>query len=175
MTRKSPVKHHVKSYSRKGKIVRHHIRGNGYKQNVKIANPSVCGKPKGWTVKLKYSNKPRDIEVIKVVAIGYKQAIDEAFEEKLDKRLPIEITVIDPSLREVIHWAGATALKYGSIAAKKAANYAVASAKQSHYDYKVKKLVNEAYSENRAVRALARAKLRKEHPDVWNVMDISRS
>lgn len=43
MKRKSPIKHHVKSYKRKGKLVHDYLRGSGQKTQ-KVATPTV--KPK---------------------------------------------------------------------------------------------------------------------------------
>lgn len=169
MKRKSPRIHRVKSHIRKNKHVDSYIRGVK-KQNIHLSKPTIA-KPKGYAVTLKYSAKPDDKEKVDVIAINYHRAIDEAFEEKKDKRMPIEIIVVDPSLGEVIHWAGSHALKYGKLAAQKAYR----TAKSGLYNYETKKLVEQAYSDNRTVRAIARAKLRGKYPEVWDVMDISRT
>lgn len=48
-----------------------------------------------------------------MIATNWHRALDEAFEEKVDKRQPLAISVIDPSLHEVVSWAGKRALEYG--------------------------------------------------------------
>jgi hypothetical protein len=175
--RKSPIKHQVRSHKRKGKAVRSYVRGHGAKTQSHVANPTIKpkNKPKGFTVILTYSKDPKDKEVIKVIATSYTRAIDEAFEEKTDKRIPIEIRVIDPSIGEVLRWAGSKALEYGKKAAVAAGHYTKEKLKEQYSDVKIKMLIDQAYSTNRGTRLLARAKLRRDHPEVWNVMDISRS
>jgi len=170
--RKSPIKHKVSSHIRNGKRVKSYNRGSGAKITRKLSKPTL-GKPKGYTVKLRYSKKPRDLETVKVIATSYKRAIDEAFEEKIDKRLPIEIVVIDPSIGEIIHWAGSRALKYGKVVAKKTGHMAKEKLKSEYSDYKIRQLIDQAYSPNRAIKTLARYKLQTQHPKVWDVMDIS--
>lgn len=183
--RKSPVRHKVSSYTRKGKRIQGYMRGEGARNYSKLAKPKV-NKPKGFTVKLRYSKKPHDIETVKVIATSYKRAIDEAFEEKLDKRHPIEIEVVDPSIGEIIKWAGNRAAKYGKKAvvaggklAKSAAvaggQFAKEKLKESYSDWEVKQWIDQAYSPNKGTRMLARAKLRQNRPDVYDLMDFSKS
>ena len=196
MTRKTPTLHRVKSHTRNGKTVVPYVRGSGHRNPLKISNPSVL-KPKGYTVILTYSDKKGDKETVKVIATSYQRAIDEAFEEKVDKREPIEITVIDPSIGEIMSWAGKRAVALGKGAgsrvldfgrdvveaslettAKTKPGFMGAMAKKSlahRHDRNVERLVKQSYSKDRATKAIARAKLKREHSDVWDVMDISRS
>lgn len=176
--RKSPIKHKIHSHTRNGKRVTSYTRGSGTKIKKKLSNPNPQ-KPKGYTVKLRYSNKPRDLETVKVISTSYMRAMDEALEERIDKRKPIEVTIIDPSIGEVLKWAGSRALKYGGKAVKAVAKGAYYSAKrsvESHVDdWKAEKLIEQAYSKNKGRRILARAKLKKFYPHVYDIMDISRS
>lgn len=213
MKRKTPRIHRVKTHVRKNKRVKSYLRG--VRKHTTLSKPTINWKkgketPKGYTVTLKYSDTEK--EEIKVIATNYHRAIDEAFEEKTDKRIPIEINVVDPSLGEIIHWAGSRALKYGKLAASKA----LEKAKELHEDYTTRKLleqsqsgsyveremakrklsrleekkqrakaqtsdisvqqlIDQAYSKNKTAKTFARAKLRKEYPHVWDVMDISRT
>lgn len=173
--RHTPVRHKVKAHTRKGKPVKSFMRGSGSKSTKKVASPTVKAKnkPKGYTVKFKYTAK--DTEIIKVIAPSYQDALDEGFEEKEDSRTPIEITVIDPSLGEVIHWAGSRAAEYSKKAAKKAAKKGKEYVKSQYSDYKIKRLIDQAYSSNKSTSFLARSKLKRDHPDVWDIMSISRS
>lgn len=183
--RKSPTKHIVKTHNRKnGKThVKSYLRGHGTKTTIHLSKPTL-NKPKGYTVTLIYSDKTREKQ--EVIATSYTRAIDETFENKHDPRLPIEISVVDPSIGEIIHWAGEHAKKYGEIATKKAyqttktiakagATMAMDEAKRQYSDYRAKRLIDQAYSPNRSTRTLARVKLQKDFPEVWKTMDISRS
>ena len=183
--RKSPTVHRVKPHTRGGKKVSTYIRGTRHLNPLHLSNP-VLNKPKGYTVTLVYSNKLFDHEKQEVIATSYTRAIDEAFENKHDPRTPIEISVIDPSLGEIIHWAGEHAKKYGEIAGKKTfeygkkaaiagTNYAMTKAKEIASDYQAKRLIEQSYSPNRGTRTLARTKLQRDYPEVWRTMDISRS
>ena len=122
--RKSPTKHIVKSHLRKdGKThVKSYTRGSGSSlgRDLHLANPYI-NKPEGYSVELIYPDKTP--EKIEVIATTYQHAIDEAFKLKTDPRLPEEIIVTDPSLKEVIHWAGAHAQQVGKIAAQKSLEY----------------------------------------------------
>lgn len=173
MKRKSPIKHKVRSYKRKNKVVRSYLRGKGQGTVPNLSKPTLHQKPKGYTVTLKYSDTEK--EEIKVIATDYHRAIDEAFEEKMDKRMPVEISVIDPLLGEIIHWAGARALKYGKAVINKSYDFVKGQAISAAKDWETKRLIVEAYSENKGKQILARAKLKRDHPEVWDIMDISRS
>lgn len=170
--RKTPIKHLVKTHQRNGKIVKSYTRGKGTRfQKVwnTRARPTIKKTPKGYTVNFVFPNNSK--ETVKVIATDYHRAIDEALEEKTNKATPIEIHVVDPSLGEIINWAGKRAVDYSVKALQKGRELH----SQVHYDYETKKLVNEAYSPNRTIRTLARAKLRGKYPEVWDVMDISKS
>lgn len=182
MKRKTPIKHEVKKHLRKSKTyafgsrnivqVRSYIRGKGQKTVSKLSNPTLT-KPKGYTVKFTYPDKTT--EEIHVIATNYHRALDEAFEEKTNKNTPIEITVIDPSIGEIIHIVGSKALEYGKKAVTKGWEFAKTEAKRATSDWYAKQLVEQAYSPNVGTRTIARSKLRNDYPEVWNVMDISRS
>ncbi len=183
--RKSPTKHIVKSHLRQdGKThVKSYLRGHGTTSQTHMAKPTF-NKPEGYTVKLIYPDKTP--EKIEVIATTYQHAIDEAFKLKTNPRLPEEIIVTDPSLKEVIHWAGAHAQQVGKIAAQKSLEYGKKAAiAAGHYakkeiksyanDARVRTLLGQAYSPDHRVAALARTKLRTEYPDVYNVTDFAQS
>lgn len=174
MKRKSPLKHKVNSYTRNGKKVTSYVRGKGTKSSKKSANPTPV-KPKGYTVTLRYSKKAHDIEVVKVIATSYQRAVDEALEEKVDSRQPIEMEIVDPSIGEIIRWAGSRTLEAGERAVRAGGRYAKSKLRESYDDWEARKLVDQAYSPNKAVRMVARSKLKNKFPLVWDVMDISRS
>lgn len=197
--RKSPTKHIVKSHLRKnGKThVKSYVRGSrsNLAHDLHLANPYI-NKPEGYSVELIYPDKTHEKQ--EVIATTYQHAIDEAFKLKTDPRLPEEIIVRDPSLKEVIHWAGAHAQKYGAIAAKKAyeygkkttirganaaidihreggiSNYAKNRIQSSANDIRTQHLIEQAYSPNRGTSILARTKLRNEYPEVYSTMDFVR-
>ena len=178
MKRKTPVKHQVKSHTKKGKKVDPYLRGSGVKTQSRLAKPIVGKlKPKGYTVNFKYSDKKGDAETVKVISTSYRKALDEAFEEKLDPRLPVEIVIIDPSIGEILRWAGSRALKYGKSATKKIAKGAYDSAKRSALsrvdDFKARQLIEDAYSSYKGRAMLARGKLKRDYPHVWDIMDLS--
>ena len=185
MKRKTPIKHQVKSYTRKGKTVHTHLRGHGKhtSNHSKLSTPTL-NKPKGYVITLIFDDKTREEQ--QVIATSYTRAIDEAFENKHDSRIPIEINVVDPSIGQIIHWAGDHARKYGEIAAKKSFEYgkraaqtgvtmAKDQAKKQLSDYRAKQLIDKSYSPNRGTRTLARAELQRDYPHIWRTMDLSRS
>ena len=179
MKRKSPIKHKVKSHTRDGKKVKSYNRGSGLRWKLRKPKIGKANKPKGYTVKLRYSKRPHDLETVKVIAKSYMRALDEALEERLDERKPIEVHLIDPTIGEVLSWAGDRALRYGKTATKAIAKGAYDSAKRSVEssvsDWKARSLINDAYSDNKGRATLARAKLRRDYPHVWDIMDISKS
>jgi len=129
----------------------------------------------------KYSKKPGDGETVVVVSTDYHKAMKEAFQEKRDPREPIEIEVIDPDLGRVLRAIGTGAVKAAKIGAKYAykagkvmGKEAAMAVAESYREMKVKRLVEKAYSPNRAVRALARAKLKTQYPEIYQVCDFSR-
>ena len=75
--------------------------------------------------------------------------------------------------------AGSRALKYGKTATEKIARGAYESAKKAAMskvsDFRVKKLIEDAYSKNRGKSMLAKAKLKRDYPHVWDIMGISKS
>lgn len=181
MTRKSPVRHTVHEYERKGHTVVAHNRGTGVRQ----AKPTVRlakHKPEAFTANLKYSNKPGDGETVVVIASSYPRAIEEALEEKTDPRKPIEIELIDPTLGQALRYIGRGVGKAAGIGAKYAFKGVKAAASgtgelmygQAQNEY-TKYLIRKAYSKHRDERILARAKLKNDYPRVYDVMDFSRT
>lgn len=183
--RKKPVRHRVEEHKRGGSTVKSYMRGLGAqlrKPTVSISRYRTSKKPKAWTVNFKYSDKKDDGESFLVIAQNYHRALDEAFEEKTDARDPIELSVIDPSIGEVLHLIGRGAkraagvgAKYsimgGKAVAKKAGSVAVARLR----DEIAKGLIKNAYSKDRPTRIIARSRLKVEYPDVYNIMDFSRT
>lgn len=161
--RKSPVRHQVNSYTRNGTRIRAYLRGSGRKKLTAIANPTLS--PKGYVVNFTFPDKTK--ETVKVISTSYNAAIDEAFEEKVSKQEPVEIHIIDPSLGEIVSWARQRV----STTAKKVWS----EAKKAHHDYQTRELIRKAYSSDPVTKAFARSKLKSEHPEVWDVMDISHS
>lgn len=117
--RRSPVSHDVGGYTRKnGARVSGYKRGHGTRTK-KTKKSRTVGKVSedvedikihGYVVNLKYSDKPGDGETIlaisdqkrETVMQDYKEILDEAFEERVDTRVPISIEIVDPSFSEVI-------------------------------------------------------------------------
>lgn len=126
MNRKPPCKHKVKSHTRKGGIkVQSYTRGSGSKP-YKITKRRVVGKvtdetevgPKPFTVNFMYSKRRGDGESVVVIADTYERALDEAFEEKVDSRWPIEVEIVDPSLGAVLKFIGEGAKRVGGLTLK---------------------------------------------------------
>ena len=130
----SPAKHHVKGYTRKdGTRVGGHPRGKGTKQRTHKRSRTV-GRAKdddtpigvhAFTVNFKYSNKPKDGESVIVLSNNYVDALDEAWEERMDNRTPISVEAIDPDIGAAIKWMGKrvrSAIKYGKPKIKRAAH-----------------------------------------------------
>ncbi len=114
--RRSPVKHGVSGYTRRdGTKISGHTRGSGTRPQ-KPQRSRVVGKPEedikihGYVVNLKYSDRPGDGESILAISDqkpgtimeDYKEILDEAFEERVDTRVPISIEIVDPSVGDVI-------------------------------------------------------------------------
>ena len=118
-TRRSPSKHMVKSHIRYGRPVRSFTRGSG----IRSQNPQrskLVGKPfdedtrmeeLAFTVNFKYSDKPKDGESVIIIADTYQKALEEAFEERIDPRMPIEIDMVDPDLDAILKFVGESAKK----------------------------------------------------------------
>jgi len=177
--RKSPIRHKVRSYIRKGKRVRSYVRGKGSK--TKTSAKKKIGKtlvrPKAFTVNFKYSNRKGDGESVIVIARNYNEALKEGFEEKVDTRKPIEVEVIDPTLGQALRFIGGKLKSASKLSAKysvKGLKFIGKQTKIHARDYMIKHYIRNAYSPDRTVRTFARYKLRHDYPEVWNVMDISR-
>lgn len=138
MARKHPVNHVVRGHRRtNGAVVRTHRRGSGARAvKEKHLGPAQSLGPKAFTVNFIYSNKKGDGESVIVIADSYAKALEEGYEERVSKRKPIAVELIDPSISSVLSFIGNTAKealtkgaqairKYGVPAAKLGAKYAI--------------------------------------------------
>jgi len=192
--RKSPRKHSVKSHVRSGYRVSNYTRGKGIGTVPSLTRRRKIedNKPKPFTCNFKYSDKPGDGESVIVISTSYEKALKEAFQEKTDPREPIEVEVIDPDIGRMLRIVAEGAktavkvgakeagkltklgIKYGYAGAKvlgKEAAFAIARAYRSQ---KLRRLIEECYSPDRATRAMARAKLRTQYPEIYSACDFSR-
>ncbi len=122
--RKRPMKHIVHTHTRRGKRVESFTRGSGIK-NQSQRSSRVVGKPfdedtkmgeLGFTVDFTYG--PDDGESVVVIADSYQAALEEAFDERVDTRMPIEVNVIDPDLNTILKFVGESAKKAGAYGLK---------------------------------------------------------
>jgi len=132
-------------------------------------------------VNFKYSDKPRDGESVIVIATDYHKALDEAFEERVDTREPIEVEVIHPDIGRMLKAVATGAGKLTKLGIKysykgaKVLGYEAARAVAIKYGkLKVKRLIEDAYSPDRPTRVFARAKLRTKYPEIYAVCDFSK-
>lgn len=200
--RRSPVRHSVRSHVRDGHKIPQYMRGKGTHGRLsdiersagrfKRLSDLTGGEPKPFTVNFKYSNRKGDGESVMVISKSYEKALDEAFEEKVDKRDPISVEVIDPDFGRMFKAMGTAAKKAGKLGAKgaligakysvrgaelfgKAAAEAVAKRVDSYEErLRARKLIRESYAPDRSKRLMARAKLREEFPEIYTVSDFSR-
>ncbi len=139
--RRSPVKHGVSGYTREdGTKIKGHTRGKGARsQNPRKSR--VVGRGvdddtsigvHAFTCNFKYSEKPGDGESVIVISDNFQDATDEAWEERMDTRMPIAVEIVDPDIGAALKWVGKrvrSAVKYGKPriveAAKLGAKYAV--------------------------------------------------
>ena len=193
--RKSPRRHSVKSHVRAGYRVSNYVRGKGTRTLPTLTRRRKLiktGEPKPFTVNFKYSNKAGDGESVIVISTSYDKALKEAFEERVDARQPIQVEVIDPDLGRMLRIVAERAktavkvgareagkltklgIKYGYAGAKvlgKEAAFAIARAYRSQ---KLRRLIEESYSPDRATRAMARARLKTQYPEIYSVCDFSK-
>ena len=191
--RRTPRRHTVKSHTRAGSRVVSYVRGKGHHSAQTFTRKRVITKePKSFVVNFKYSEKKGDGESVVVIATDYHKALREAFEERVDTREPIEVEVIHPDIGRMLRIVAQGAkkavkvgaveagkltklgIKYGYAGAKvlgKEAAFAVARAYRSQ---KVRRLIEECYSPDRATRAMARAKLKTQYPEIYSVCDFSK-
>ncbi len=132
-TRRSPSKHKVSGYTKKdGTKVSNYSRGKGARKR-KSKRSRVVGShdddtPIGvhaFTVNFTFSKKKGDGESVIVISDNFADATDEAWEEKIDPRMPIAVEIIDPDIGAAISWMGKrvkSAVKYGAPRIKKAAH-----------------------------------------------------
>ena len=177
MKRKKPVRHHVNSHMRQSKRVRAHWKGSGQPKpkitRRRIPQTGTATKPKAYTVNFRYSDKKGDGESVVVISTRYKKALDEAFEEKKDARQPIEIEIIDPNLGRMLHIIGKgvakvakLGIKYSYKGVKVLGREAAHAVAKSYRELRLRRLIDEAYSEDRVTRVMARAKLKQRYPEI---------
>jgi len=148
---------------RKGYRVSDYVRGKGTGTIPTLTRRRKIIKtdePKAYTCNFKYSEKKGDGESVVVIATDYHKALDEAFEERVDTREPIEVKVIHPDIGRMLRILGRGAkvvgreavelsklgIKYGYAGAKvlgKEAAFAIARAYRSQ---KLRRLIEESYS-----------------------------
>jgi hypothetical protein len=136
--------------------------------------PKAKVEPKAYTVNFKYSEKKGDGESVVVIARDYPHAVEEAIEEKVDPRHPVELEVIDPTIGQVLKVIGKGVKKATEVGAKYAFKGAKKAVKMAGSNAYIMFLIRQSYSRDVGMRTLARSKLRKNYPDVYNVMDWSR-
>jgi len=132
--RSSPVKHKVKTHTRKdGTKISGYVRGKGTSPH-KTSRSRVVGKgvdddtsigPHAFTVNFTYSDKPGDGESVIVISDNFQDATDEAWEERMDSRMPIAVETIDPDIGAALKWMGKrvkSAIEYGVPRIKEAAH-----------------------------------------------------
>ena len=181
--RKSPRRHAVKSHVRAGYSVSNYVRGKGTRTLPTLTHRRKIegDRPKPFTCNFKYSNKPGDEESVVVISTSYDKALKEAFEEKTDPREPIEIEIVDPSigkaLRILARGAGQAVklgAKYTYVAGKTVAKEAAFAIARAYRSQKLRRLIEECYSPDRATRAMARADLKTRYPEIYNACDFSK-
>jgi len=182
--RKSPRKHSVKSHVRSGYRVSNYVRGQGTRNLPSFTSRRKIIKtdePKAYTCNFKYSEKKGDGESVVVISTSYDKALKEAFQEKTDPREPIEIEIVDPSIGEALRILARGAgqavklgAKYTYVAGKTVAKEAAFAVARAYRSQKVRRLIEESYSPDRATRAMARAKLRTQYPEIYSACDFSR-
>ena len=138
--RKSPIHHNVRTHKRLGKTVKAFKRGSGIgnqKSRSRVVgritdDDDVKIGVHAFTANFTYSDKPGDGESVIVLSDNYADATDEAWEERIDERIPISVEIIDPDIGAALAWAGKrvkSAVKYGTPKLKKAtelgAKYAI--------------------------------------------------
>lgn len=124
--RYSPVKHTVKPHTREdGTKIRGYTRGKGIKPQTSQRSRVVSGRgvdddtsigPHAFTVNFTYSDKPGDGESVIVISDNFQDATDEAWEERMDSRMPISVETIDPDIGAALKWMGKqvrSAIEYG--------------------------------------------------------------
>ena len=182
--RKSPIRHTVHNHTRRGRNVSSYTRGEGSRiQPTFIQKRRVLKKigPKSFTINFKYSNKPNDGESVVVIAPTYEKALDEAFEEKVDSRYPIEVEVIDPDIGKALKIlargvgkAVKLGAKYSYITGKTVTKEAAHAIAKSYREMRVRRLIDECYSVDRRIRIQARAKLKQRYPEIYSICNFSR-
>lgn len=205
MKRKSPHKHTVHKHTRnRGRVTVHsYTRGKGkpipIRRVVKTrkATPKETG-VEAYTVDFQYSKKKGDGESVVVFApVGdYRKALDEAFEERVDKhRTPILVEIEDPSLGAAISFvgrgAGRLALKGVKVGARLGAKYTVKVAKRAAPVAKAiaievgktalteiqkrdaRRLLRQAYAGDRVEKYFARKTLRRRYPALFDKSSFS--
>ena len=196
--RRSPVSHNVSGHTRDGHSVGGYTRGSGKTRTIPISRGKTNAE--AFTVTLKYGDGAFEIIHVFAPKGDYKKALDEALEERSQQhRYPIEVNVKDPSLGEVIGFIRkgvGTGLKYVKKGIKKASPHVKEGARTLRREFgrsvksvgrqvsssissslqnrEAKRLVRHSYSDDPGVSALARVKLKKKYPEVYDNCDFSR-
>lgn len=139
-TRRSPAKHTVKSHTRYGRSVKSFTRGSGNRSQIsqrsrvvgRVTDDDTKIGVHAFTANFRYSDKPGDGESVIVFSDNFADASDEAWEERVDKRTPVAVEIIDPDIGAALEWAGKrvkSAVEYGKPriikASKLGAKYAI--------------------------------------------------
>lgn len=182
--RKSPIRHTVHSHIRLGKRVKNYTRGKGTRTLPPFISRRKLiktDKPKSFTINFQYSNKKGDGESVVVIARNYVDALDEAYEEKTDTRIPISVEVIDPDIGRALRVLGREAkavgeagLKYGWRTTKALTAEVTHAIANSYREMRVRRLIDECYSPDRVTRIRSRAKLKLRYPEIYSVCDFSK-
>ena len=157
------------------------MRGKGTISTATFTSRRRIDKPKSFTVNFTYSNKKGDGETVVVISTDYFKALDEAYEEKTDPRIPISVEVIDPDLRRALRVlakeakaVGEAGLKYGWRTTKALTAEATHAIAKSYRELRLRRLIDEAYSTDKVTRIRARAKLKLRYPEIYSVCDFSK-
>ena len=179
--RKSPIRHNVKSHIRDNKRIPSYIRGKGVRVERTFTSRRRIDKPKSFTINFQYSKKKGDGESVVVIARNYVDALDEAYEEKTDTRIPISVEVIDPDLGRALRVLGREAkavgeagLKYGWRTTKALTAEVTHAIANSYREMRVRRLIDECYSPDRVTRIRSRAKLKLRYPEIYSLCDFSK-
>lgn len=179
--RKSPIRHSVKSHVRDNKRISSYVRGKGVRTLPSLTSRRKLDKPKSFTINFQYSKKKGDGESVVVIARNYVDALDEAYEEKTDSRIPISVEIIDPNIGRALRILGREAkavgeagLKYGWRTTKALTAEVTHAIAKSYRELRLRRLIDEAYSTDRVTRIRARAKLKLRYPEIYSVCDFSK-
>lgn len=138
-------------------------------------------KPKGWSITFDYGKGSE--ETVQVVARDSDDALNQALKVRNSNLKPKRILIVDPTLGQVVSAIGKGAMKLARgtgkgvkkglyVAGRTYATYG--ELKREYRIGKVTTLVRDAFSENPARRAVARAQLRERYPEVYRNLGLAR-